>query len=539
MYFKTITTRIVLLVALLLNSGVAFTQVGNTSSETAENQANFSPRDTARLILAAISEQDTQSLRANFNTQLSNRLRNINIGEVVDSFPLLLDGYGQLLPMGVLSNSAEGSEEVNLGANLEQIGEIRIDDSAIPIILERVERSSGELLWLVSQETIVALSAINADLISPRINEFLPQSLLDRGWRGAPLGQWLAMPAILFLSFLAGWILAISLRRIATTLTAKKPNSRRAFVVQALTIPIAIVLSVIVFLWIERFLGISILIRQDFSILTISLLWIALFVFLWSLLDRVSAHSEHVLREKNRAASLSLVIFFRAIAKVSLFVLAVILVLDTNGFDVSTGLAALGIGGIAIALGAQKAIENIVGSVIVVVDQPFRVGDFCQVGEMMGTIEHIGLRSTRIRTLNDTLVTFPNGVLSSERIENYTMRRKFLLRTTLTLRYETKMEDLEKVLEALRDYLHKSEFVSPEALRVRFIEYGAASLNVEIFAYFFAKDYAQFLERQEPVLFAFSIIVQENGSGFAFPSQTLYFNRDSAPKSVTDSSEMA
>ena len=537
--FRTRITQILLIAGFLFGCSFAFSQPDEIAEAPAENPANFSPRDTVRLMLSAISEQDIQALRANFDTRPSMELRNINVGELLARFPALLDGYGQLLPMGVLSNSSTGTEEINLSASMERVGEIRINSNVIPIILERVEQDSEDARWLVSQLTTIELSTITSDLILPRINEYLPQSLLARGWRGAPLGQWLAMPVIVLLSVLVGWLLASVLRQTAVALTEKKPDSQRAFIVRALAVPIAMVLGVFVFLWIERFLGISILIRQDFSVLTISLLWIALFVFLWSMLDRLSAHSEKVLRAKNRAGSLSLVIFFRAAAKVSIFILAAILVLDSNGFDVSTGLAALGIGGLALALGAQKAIENIVGSVIVVVDQPFRVGDFCKVGDMMGTIEHIGLRSTRIRTLNDTLVTFPNGVLSSERIENYTMRRKFLLRTTLTLRYETRIEDLEKVLEGLRDYLYKSEYVSPEGLRVRFIEYGAASLNVEVFAYFFAKDYAQFLERQEPVLLAMSKIIQENGSGFAFPSQTLYFNRDSKPKPLIEAVEQA
>jgi MscS family membrane protein len=265
------------------------------------------------------------------------------------------------------------------------------------------------------------------------------------------------------------------------------------------------------------------------SRLTVSVIWLALFILIWSLLNNLSSRGEQILREKNRVAGVSLIIFFKAIVKSILILVAIILILDNYGVDVTTGIAALGLGGIAIALGAQKAIENIVGSITIIVDQPFRVGDFCKMGELLGTVEHIGLRSTRIRTLSDTLVTFPNGELSTAEIENFTLRKKFLLRTTLNLRYETSSENMQEILSQLRKLLKNAKDVINDGIRVNFIAYGAASKDVEVFAYIRAADYAMFLAKQESVLLSMSKIVEGNGSGFAFPSQTLYLSRDTAP----------
>ena len=451
--------------------------------------------------------------------------------EVIENFPALLNTSGIMLPVGLLSNDETGSEDAELPENFEFIGEIKLEGSPIRLLLERVEAPDGGKSWLVSQTTIVALSQLSDQKVVPKINQVLPEFLLNKLWLGAPVGQWLVMPFIALGSMILGWLLSRGLSAFGRKYKQNSIASKRANVLLAASAPLGIVSAVIFFVFTERFLGISIVIRQDFGIFTVSLLWVALFIFIWSLLDRLSQHGESVLRQGNRVSSLSLIIFFRASAKAILVMLAIIIVLDSNGVDVTTGLAALGIGGIALALGAQKTIENVVGSVTLIVDQPFRVGDFCRVGDLMGTIENVGLRSTRIRTRADTLVNFPNGALSTQRIENFTLRRKFLLHTTLNLRYETETQNMERLLVALRKMLMEERCVDSDGLRVRFVGYGASSLDVEIFAYIRAANYEDFQEKQESILLRVSHVVESNGSGFAFPSRTLYIATDRAKAS--------
>lgn len=522
-------TILVLAALLVTPSVVAQISLSQTdASDNVEVQVALppSPRQTVTSMLESMSGKSDIPLSTYFDTRQTTKLKGINVLELIDKFPGLLDRHGSLKPVGMLSNSQGSVAESQQATYFEEIGKISVAKQSFPILLELIEMDTGDTRWLVSQQTLLALSRVSEDAQSAIIDQFLPSLLLENTLRGAPVGQWLSMVAIAASSIFAGWLVILLLRLLTERAEKKYPSSIKINVVNALILPIGIVFGVYIFVWIERYLGISILIRQDFSIITISLFWLAVFIFLWSLMDRISRHSETVLREKNSVSSLSLVIFFRASAKVLLVLFGVILVLDNNGVNVTTGLAALGIGGIALALGAQKAIENVVGSVIIVVDQPFRVGDFCQVGNMLGTIENIGLRSTRFRTLADTLVTYPNGALSSETIENYTFRRKFLLRTRLNLRYETKTNELKNLLDELRAYLKDNKFTVKEAMRVRFIGYGAASLDVEVFVYLKANNYDQFLERQESVLLGVSQMVEQNGSGFAFPSQTIYLSRD-------------
>jgi len=196
------------------------------------------------------------------------------------------------------------------------------------------------------------------------------------------------------------------------------------------------------------------------------------------------------------------------------------------GIPVYGIVAGLGVGGLAIALAAQPTIENLIGGLSLFADKPIRVGDFCKYGEEIGTVESIGIRSTRIRGIDRTLTTIPNAVLSKMSVVNFASRDRMLLKSVIGLRYETKPEQLRYVLAKLRVLLLAHPMVTPEPARVRFIGYGASSINLEVFAYVGTKDWNEFLEVQEDIYLRMMDVVAESGTGFAFPSQTLYFARD-------------
>lgn len=491
------------------------------------------PRDTTKSILFALANPGENSLPGNFITRPTQDLPRESILEVIALFPHIVDRYGMFIPAPLVSNSPSGSEESNLTSDYERIGQIRVQGKVVPILLQRVMVRNGQKQWLVSRQTIKAIAVLDVELEPPLIETFFSDALNKKHFRGARLSHWLAVPIALFVASLIAWLAYRSLRRFSRMYVERSGNSRNSQILSSSITPLCMIIGVLSFYYLELTLGLSILVRQDMSKLTVTVIWLALFILVWSLLNNLSNRGEQLLREKNRVAGVSLIIFFRAIVKTLLILVAGILILDNYGVDVTTGIAALGLGGIAIALGAQKAIENIVGSITIIVDQPFRVGDFCKVGSLLGTVEYIGLRSTRIRTLSDTLVTFPNGELSTIDIENFTLRKKFLLRTTLNLRYETTTSNMQEILIQLRALLIDANHVLNESMRVNFIAYGAASKDIEVFAYIRAKDYAEFLVRQEDVLLAMSHIVESNGSGFAFPSQTLYLGKDTAPTNAS------
>ena len=245
--------------------------------------------------------------------------------------------------------------------------------------------------------------------------------------------------------------------------------------------------------------------------------------------------SRMVLNSMSLREHLSVVSVTKLLSRVAnavALVVGTVVILDILGFDVSTGLAALGIGGLALALGAQKTIENLVGSVMLVVDRPIRVGDFCQFEGVFGTVEDIGIRSTRVRTLERTLVTIPNGSFSSMQIENYTLREKYLFRHTLGARYETKADAIRRVKQAIFDYLAAHPNVEGDQPGVRFLSLASDSLSIEVFAYMLADDIPHSFEVQGELLLGIMDIFEREGVDFAFPSQTVYLARDGGRPAV-------
>ena len=196
------------------------------------------------------------------------------------------------------------------------------------------------------------------------------------------------------------------------------------------------------------------------------------------------------------------------------------------GVSIAPLVAGLGVGGLAIALAVRPTLENVIGGLTLFADRPVRVGDFCRYGDQIGLVEQVGLRSTRVRSLERSIVTIPNAEFSQMKLENFMVRDRRLFRTTLQLRYETTPEQLRYVLVKLREMLLGHPKVTPDPARVRFVGFGGHSMDVEIFSYLRCQDQNTFLAIQEDILLRIADIVKEAGSGFAIPSQTAYLGRD-------------
>ncbi|MGD8958684.1 MAG: mechanosensitive ion channel family protein, partial [Desulfobacteraceae bacterium] len=196
------------------------------------------------------------------------------------------------------------------------------------------------------------------------------------------------------------------------------------------------------------------------------------------------------------------------------------------GMPLYSVIAGLGIGGLAVALAIRPTLENLIGGIILYVDQPVRVGDFCSFDDKTGTIESIGVRSTKLRALDRTLISIPNAALADMQLINYAKCDRMLILTTIGLRYETEPDQLRYVLVRIREMLHAHPRVDSETIRVRFFEYGASSLDIQIRIYALTRDWNEFFAIREDVLLRINDLVREAGTGFAFPSQTIYFSRD-------------
>jgi len=240
--------------------------------------------------------------------------------------------------------------------------------------------------------------------------------------------------------------------------------------------------------------------------------------------DAIAEHQRASQGSRFAEAALLRILFRLA----SIFILAYLAIYaaEALGVPIAPLIAGLSVGGLAVALAIRPTLENVVGGLTLFADRPVRVGDFCQYGSKIGTVEEIGLRSTRIRSLERTLVTIPNSTFAHMELDNFSVRDQRLLTTILQLRYETTPEQLRYVLTELRTMLLAHPKVTEAPARVRFVGYGTYSLDLEVFAYLRCQDQDTFLAIQEDIFLRMADIIETAGTSFAYPSQTLYYARD-------------
>lgn len=219
-------------------------------------------------------------------------------------------------------------------------------------------------------------------------------------------------------------------------------------------------------------------------------------------------------------SSRSLILLAVRVSKVAILAMAVVAILSEFGYPVTSLVAGLGIGGLALALASQKTVEHMFGAVSLGIDQPFRVGDFVKVDGVEGTVEVVGLRSTRIRTPDRTMVSIPNGKLAEMRIESVAARDRVRLGCTLGLARDTTAQQLRDVLDGLEGALRAHPKIWPDELSVRLKALGESSLDVEVQAWF-ATDWAGFTLARQEMLLAFLDVVENAGARFAFPTRTV------------------
>jgi len=223
-----------------------------------------------------------------------------------------------------------------------------------------------------------------------------------------------------------------------------------------------------------------------------------------------------------RPSSRSLLSIGARFAKVAVLAISSIVALAQLGVSVASLVAGLGIGGLAVALAAQKTLENLFGTLSIGVDQPMREGDLVKLYDVVGEVERIGLRSTRIRTLDRTIITIPNGELANQRIESFTVRDRLRLATTIGLVYQTTSQQMRAILAELEAILRRHPKIWSNKVVVRFKELAASSLDIEIMAWFQTSDWSEFQGIRQDILLDFMAAIERSGSAIAFPTRTVH-----------------
>lgn len=212
----------------------------------------------------------------------------------------------------------------------------------------------------------------------------------------------------------------------------------------------------------------------------------------------------------------------RTLAKLVILVVGLLLIIQNLGGEVGSLLAGLGIGGVAIALAAKDTISNLFGSIVIFVDRPFQVGDWVEIGEHEGTVEEVGLRVTRIRTFANSLITVPNSQLTTNAINNWSRMHKRRIKLTLGVTYDSRAEQIQAAVAAVREVLRSDERVAQDFMLVNFNNFGASSLEIFVYAFTSTTRWDEYMQIREELLLEFMRRFEALGLKFAFPSQSLY-----------------
>lgn len=431
-----------------------------------------------------------------------------------------------------LSKRPEGNLDDDLPPNHEKIGVVKTESGAYDIVLNRVQRGNEPPIWLFSAQTLRHVPETYEELSDAGVEKYLPRWLVETRIFGSPAWRWLTLILGLPLSFLIAWIAARALLPFIRALIRRFTAQDAERFAPRMKNPVRIlVLAAVVYVY--SAFAYSLTSRLFWHhvagvLVTIGIAWL-----FFRVIDICADWMERRRLEVVSSGRIAMIRLLSRVSKGLVVIVAAVVVFYSAGVNFTAVLTGLGIGGIAIAFAAQKTLENLFGGIMVISDQPIRVGDFCSAGEYKGTVEDIGLRSTRLRTLNRTVVFVPNGQLAAMTLENFGMRDKTLFNHKVQVRYETSPDQLRNVTTHIRKMLLEHPRVETESVRVRFTGLMDSGLEVEVFAYVLTSVLADFLETQEELLLQIMDIVKASGADFAFPSQTLYLGRDTGYRGRT------
>ena len=421
------------------------------------------------------------------------------------------------LNVEALSDDPSGHRDDGLPPHRERVGTIRTTRAPVDVLLERVPREDGVLIWKIAAQTVAQIPALDKEFGYGLLGEWLPAPLFEISVLTVELWQWIGLTVLLVVAVLMAWVLTALIARLVRPLEHRFRDRLENKLGQVIVGPVRLGIAITLFYLGSFLLVLPLPVRSLFTasakgLVSAAVAWLAL-----RLIDVLVMRMEDLLVARGRATAVAMLPLARRTAKVVVLAMTCLALLQNFGFNVSGVIAGLGIGGLAVALAAQETVKNFFGGIALITDQPVRVGDFCRFGDKMGTVEDISIWSTRVRTLERTIVSIPNGQFAGMQLENFARRDRIWLHTTVGLQYGTTPEQLRSVLTALRTMLASHAQVHHESARARFVGFGGPSLHIEISAYILTAKLDEFLAIREDIFLQIMDIIACNGGKIAAP----------------------
>ena len=385
----------------------------------------------------------------------------------------------------------------NADSPRETVATLTIGGQSYTLELERVALQPGQpLVWVFAPGTVAAVLNMNISSVAPWLSHYLPPLLISVEFLSTPLWAWLAMLLVaLVLVVLArssDRLLLPLMRKAAERLT---PRAHWGWA-EPLIRPVRTIVAIAVFRLAMEVVRPSAVARVYIGrLLELMIMWSIAWCAV-RIVDLLLIRVESNMASRHEFSGRSILRLGRRTASVTIVIIVILMVLSSWGYNTATLVAGLGVGGIAVALAAQQTIANVFGGVSVIGDHPVSIGDFGKFGDVLGTVEDIGMRSTQVRTLARTVVSVPNSTFASANLENYSVRDKILFNPTFQIKRSTPDEEVWRLIDELHKALEGTKRVELVATPVRLIGLTAASFNIEIFCYVLTPDIDEFYKIQ-------------------------------------------
>ena len=416
-----------------------------------------------------------------------------------------------------VSDSPDGVKGDGLPDYRDELVVIKMDDGEVPLWMQHVPRGDGVKIWKLSNRSVALIPELYDEYSYPQIVETI------RGWFPEDV-SFMGLEAfkifIVLMLALLFWPVFHLIAVLFTRLFSSPTKATYALWRKVLTGPMVAVALLLVSEFTLARLGVSAKtesIMEAQTVNTVVLIWA-----LWAIINLIKKHQQEKLTKLGRPGAARLMQPMTTFAKLLMVLLGTLFWLSNMGVNISTVLAGLGVGGLALALALQKPLEDMMGAFTLFTQAPIRVGDLCRYGNIMGHVEDIGLRSTLIRTLTNTLVHIPNARIAIMEIENLSARTKIRYWPTLRLRYDTTAEQLRTVLNNIVEMLEQHERVHDEPIRTRFAEFDEDAILIKVHSFMKTTDFPESLEIGEDLNFRVMEIVHSSGAKFALPGKSIY-----------------
>jgi MscS family membrane protein len=426
-----------------------------------------------------------------------------------------------LIDFDMVSTSPAGNVQDGLPPNREVVDRIKTPAKTVDVMLQRVPREDGVLIWKISNRTVIEIPHLYDHFGYRPFEEALSKFFPDVVFLGWHTWQWVAIVTFIPLGYLGAllptWLVGLMLQRKETEM------SRR--MAQFIAGPVRIILWLMLVKVGIHIIGPTVTIRSLMkagTVMTVAFAWatirgVALIFDWWA--DRLTNAGQESATVLLQPA--------KRISQIAIALLAALVWLDNIGFNVGTILAGLGVGGLAVALALQDTIKNFIGSIMILVDRPYQVGQRIVVKGHDGVVEDVGLRSTKMRLLTGHQTTIPNHEMASVDIENIGRRPHIRRLTNIAIPYDTPREKVEKAVEIIEAILDNHEGMDPDfPPRVYFNEFNRDSLNIIVLYWYHPADYWAFLALNQRVNTQIMREFENEGIKFALPTTTTYLSQD-------------